>query len=332
MSEISRTLRNVSLRQLRVFESTARHLSFTKAARELHLSQPAVSMQIKDLEQSCQIALFERMGRGIRLTEAGVELARCAGTIAEQVELSREYLDALRGLKAGLLKLGAVSTAKYFAPSLLAAFNRQYPGVSIRFSVGNRQEMIHQLADGQVDLMIMGRPPRELQTLAEPFARHPLVIVAPPSHPLARRKKIPLKGLAGESFLIREDGSGTRAAMERLFRDRKVGYQASMEMSSNETIKQAVMAGMGISLLSSHTVGLELKSRKLVVLDVVGLPIVRDWYVIHLAAKRLSPIASAFREFLLSKASVLIEEAVAGTPRRSVLSREKNREKKHGRG
>ncbi|MEQ1800676.1 MAG: LysR family transcriptional regulator [Gammaproteobacteria bacterium] len=316
MADISGTLRNVSLRQLRVFEATARHLSFTKAARELHLTQPAVSMQVKELEQSCQMRLFERVGRGIRLTEAGAELARCAGTIAEQVELTREHLDALRGLRTGLLKLGAVSTAKYFAPSLLSAFRREYPGVSIRFSVGNRQEMISQLADNQVDLMIMGRPPRELQTVAEPFARHPLVIVAPPGHPLARRRKIALKELAGESFLIREDGSGTRAVMERLFRDRRVGYQASMEMSSNETIKQAVMAGMGISLLSSHTVGLERKAGRLVVLDVVGLPIVRDWYVIHLTAKRLSPIAGAFREFLLEKASALIEEAVKGTPGR----------------
>jgi DNA-binding transcriptional LysR family regulator len=273
-------------------------------------------MQVRELEQSCQIPLFERVGRGIRLTEAGEELARCAATIAGQVELTREHLDALRGLKAGLLKLGAVSTAKYFAPSLLSAFRREYPGASIRFSVGNRQEMIRQLADNQVDLMIMGRPPPELQTVAVPFARHPLVIVAPPDHPLARRKRIPLRDLAGESFLIREDGSGTRAAMERLFRDQGVAYQASMEMSSNETIKQAVMAGMGISLLSSHTVGLELKAGKLVVLDVAGLPIVRDWYVIHLMAKRLSPIAAAFRDFLLRKASPLIEEAVAGKPRR----------------
>jgi len=317
MGDVSGTLRNVSLRQLRVFEATARHLSFTKAARELHLTQPAVSMQVKELEQGCQIPLFERAGRGIRLTEAGEELARCAATIAGQVELTREHLDALRGLKAGLLKLGAVSTAKYFAPSLLSAFRRETPGISIRFSVGNRQEMIRQLADSQVDLMIMGRPPRELQTIAEPFARHPLVIVAPPGHPLARRKRIPLRDLAGESFLIREEGSGTRAAMEKLFRDRRFSYQASMEMSSNETIKQAVMAGMGISLLSSHTVGLELKAGKLVVLDVTGLPIVRDWYVIHLAAKRLSPVASAFREFLLTKASPLIGKAVAGAPRRS---------------
>jgi DNA-binding transcriptional LysR family regulator len=315
MVDTSRTLRNVSLRQLRVFEATARHLSFTRAARELHLTQPAVSMQMKELEQSCQLPLFERVGRGIRLTEAGAELARCAGTIAEQMELTREHLDALRGLKTGLLKLGAVSTAKYFAPSLLAAFRREYPGVSIRFSVGNRQEMIRQLADNQVDLMIMGRPPPELQTLAEPFARHPLVVVAPPSHRLARRRRIPLRDLAAESFLIREEGSGTRAAMEKLFADRGFTYRGSMEMSSNETIKQAVMAGMGISLLSAHTVGLELKAGKLVLLDVAGLPIVRDWYVIHLTAKRLSPIAGAFRAFLLRKASPLIEAAVSGRRR-----------------
>jgi DNA-binding transcriptional LysR family regulator len=185
----------------------------------------------------------------------------------------------------------------------------------VRFSVGNRQEMVRQLGEGTVDLMIMGRPPRELQTIAEPFARHPLVIVASPKHRLAKERRIPLKALAAESFLIREEGSGTRAAMERLFADRDGGYQASMEMSSNETIKQAVMAGMGISLLSAHTVGLELKTRKLAVLDVVGLPIVRDWYVIHLATRRLSPVTEAFRSFLLARASALIVAAVEGRPR-----------------
>ncbi|MBK6690084.1 MAG: LysR family transcriptional regulator [Deltaproteobacteria bacterium] len=304
------TLANLSLRQLEVFESVARNLSFTRAARELHLSQPAVSMQIKELELGCQLPLFERLNRGITLTPAGRELARCAQAVAEQVRFTRENLDAQRGVKTGLLTLGAVSTAKYFAPALLAAFQAKYPGVSIRFSVGNRHDMINQLADNRVDLMFMGRPPPELQTVAAPFAKHPLVIVAAPQHRLAGKRRVPLSEMGKEHFLIREDGSGTRAAMEQLFASGDVGYQAAMELSSNETIKQAVMANMGISFLSFHTVGLELQAKRLVVLDVVGLPVVRDWFVIHRAEKRLSPTARAFWEFVLAEAMGLIARGI----------------------
>jgi DNA-binding transcriptional LysR family regulator len=303
-------MRNVTLRQLEVFVAVARRRSFTAAAKELHVSQPAVSMQVRDLESDCGVPLFERVGRGIRLTDAGEELARCAEKVSEALQETQERLDALRGLKTGMLKLGAVSTAKYFTPSLLAAFQREYPGVTIRFSVGNREEMTRNLADSESDLVIMGRPPRELDTVAEAFAAHPLVIIAAPSHPLAARRDIPIRDLARENFLIREQGSGTRAAMERLFKDRGAHYQASMEVSSNETIKQAVIAGMGISLLSAHTVGLELNAGRLVVLDVQGLPILREWFVIHLKRKRLSPIATAFRSLLLESGSRIIATAL----------------------
>ena len=185
--------------------------------------------------------------------------------------------------------------------------------------MGNREEIIKQLAGNDIDLVIMGRPPRELDTIAEPFAKHPLVIIAAPDHPLAKKRRIQLKTLATENFLIREDGSGTRASLEHVFRDHGSTYRASMEMSSNETIKQAVMAGMGVSFISMHTLGLELKARKLVTLDVVGLPLVRDWFVIHLRDKRLSPIAAAFREFLLESGAAIIQQAVgiATPPRRA---------------
>ncbi len=310
MADASRSLRNATLRQLRVFGAVARKLSFTAAAKELHLTQPAVSMQVKELEASCGAPLFERIGRGIHLTEMGAELAACAATVAEQLRQTEERLDALRGLKKGTLRLGAVSTAKYFAPSLLAAFKRTHPDVTVRFAVGNREEMIRSLAANDTDLVIMGRPPRELETVAAPFAEHPLVIVAAPAHPLAKRRRIPLAKLARENFLIREQGSGTRAAMERVFKDRGLAYQASMEVASNETIKQAVIAGMGIAFLSAHTVGLELKAGKLVVLDVAGLPIVRQWFVIQLKTKRLSPVAAAFRGFLLDQGARIIAGAV----------------------
>jgi DNA-binding transcriptional LysR family regulator len=299
---------------MRVFATVARHLSFTRAARELHLTQPAVSQQVKLLEAGIGLPLFEHIGRKVHLAPAGAELLRYANQAIDLMRAAGEALAAMRGLKRGVLQLGAVSTAKYFAPSLLAAFTPAYPEVTIKFSVGNREEIIKQLAANEIDLVIMGRPPRELDTIAEPFAKHPLVIIA--AH--ARKRRIRLKQLGSENFLIREEGSGTRASLEHVFRDRGATYRASMEVSSNETIKQAVMAGMGISFISMHTVGLELVARKLVVLDVVGLPIVRDWYVIHLREKRLSPIAAAFRGFLLERGAAIIKQAVGvDMPRRA---------------
>src|SRR5215470_1617692 len=251
-------MRNVTLRQMRVFAAVARHLSFTRAARELHLTQPAVSQQVKLLEDEVGLPLFEKLGRKVQLAPAGEELLRYATQTIEVMREATEALAAMRGLKRGVLKLGAVSTAKYFAPSLLSAFTPAYPEVTIKFDVGNREEIIKQLAANEIDMVIMGRPPRELETVAEPFAKHPLVLIASPTHPLATKRRIKLGQLATESFLIREEGSGTRASMERIFREREVPIQVSMEVTSNETIKQAVMADMGISFISSHTVGLEL--------------------------------------------------------------------------
>jgi len=307
-------MKNVTLRQLRVFAAVARDLSFSQAARELHLTQPAVSMQIRQLEEAAGIALFERLGRRTALTQAGRELlARVAG-VNQLLREAQESLDALRGIKTGTLKLGAVSTAKYFAPSLLAGFTSSYPGVTVRFSVGNREEVIKQLAANEIDLAIMGRPPRQLDTTAAPFAEHPLVIIAAPGHPLAGQRRVSLKALKDDAFLIREPGSGTRASMERMFKERGVVYRSSMEVSSNETIKQAVIAGLGIAFISLHTVGLELRTRTLVMLDVAGLPIRRDWFVIHLKNKRLTPVAAAFRDYLLAHGAAAIERAVGFAP------------------
>ncbi len=307
-------MRNVTLRQMRVFAAVARNLSFTRAARELHLTQPAVSQQIRLLEAEVGLPLFEKIGRKVQLAPAGAELLEYANQTIELLREAAESLAAMRGLKRGVLKLGAVSTAKYFAPSLLSAFTPAYPEVTIRFSVGNRLEIIKQMAANEIDLVIMGRPPRELDTIAEPFAKHPLVIIAAPDHPLAGRRRIRLRQLASQQFLIREEGSGTRASMEHVFRERNVPFRVSMEISSNETIKQAVMAGMGISFISAHTVGLELAAGKLVCLDIVGLPIVRDWYVIHLREKHISPIAAAFRAFLLERGGSIIHRTVGDLP------------------
>jgi LysR family transcriptional regulator, low CO2-responsive transcriptional regulator len=310
-------MRNMTLRQMRVFAAVARHLSFTKAARELHLTQPAVSQQVKLLEAEVGLPLFEQIGRKVHLAPAGVELLRYTDQAMELLRQASESLSAMRGLKRGVLKLGAVSTAKYFAPSLLSAFTPAYPEVTIKFDVGNREEVIQQLAANEIDLVIMGRPPKELETVAEPFAKHPLVLIASPTHPLAASRRIRLSQLHTEYFIIREEGSGTRASMERVFGEPGVRFRVSMEVSSNETIKQAVMANMGISFLSSHTVGLELAAGKLVILDVVGLPIVRDWYVIHLADKILAPIPAAFRTFLLEHGAGIIQKAVGDLPQRA---------------
>jgi LysR family transcriptional regulator, low CO2-responsive transcriptional regulator len=309
-------MRNMTLRQMRVFAAVARHLSFTKAARELHLTQPAVSQQVKLLEAEVGLPLFEQIGRKVHLAPAGVELLRYTDQAMELLRQASESLAAMRGLKRGVLKLGAVSTAKYFAPSLLSAFTPAYPEVTIKFDVGNREEVIQQLAANEIDLVIMGRPPKELETVAEPFAKHPLVLIASPTHPLAASRRIRLNQLQTEYFIIREEGSGTRASMERVFGEPGVRFRVAMEVSSNETIKQAVMANMGISFLSSHTVGLELAAGKLVILDVVGMPIVRDWYVIHLADKILAPIPAAFRTFLLEHGAGIIQKAVGDLPPR----------------
>jgi DNA-binding transcriptional LysR family regulator len=317
-------MRHVTLRQLRVFEAVARHLSFSRAAAELHLTQPAVSMQVKSLEGEAGLPLVEQIGKRIHLTEAGRELHARAHTIARELEAAEGALDAMRGLTHGRLTIGLVSTAKYFAPALLGRFLKAHPGVTVKLDVDNREAMIGLLAGNQVDLAVMGRPPQNVETVAEAFAPHPHVVIAPPEHPLAGKRRIPLERLAAESFLIREPGSGTRGLLERLFAEHKLPLTVGMEMASNETIKQAVIAGLGVSLLSLHTVGLELATRRLVTLDVVGLPIVRSWYVVHLARKRLSPVAQALKAFLLAEGAARLEEVLA-VPTRTLGRRGRGR-------
>ena len=214
---------------------------------------------------------------------------------------------ALKGLKGGKLTIGVVSTAKYFAPKLLAQFARGHPEVELRLSVNNREAIVRQLDANEIDIAVMGQPPRHLDTVSVPFARHPLSIIAAPDHPLARRRRIPLRSLETETFLMREPGSGTRSAMEHYFHEQGVHVRAGMEMSSNETIKQAVMADMGVAFISEHTIALEVAAGQLCVLKVQGLPVQRRWHVVHLQAKRLSPAAAAFKTFMLKEGSELLK-------------------------
>jgi DNA-binding transcriptional LysR family regulator len=300
------SLQHVSLRQLRVFESAATNGSFSKAAEMLHLTQPGVSMHIKELETNTGLPLFERLGKKLYLTEAGQELLTRAREILRALKDAEDALDGLKGLRRGRINLAVVSTAKYFVPQLLARFGKDYPELEIRLAVNNRIQVIEQLISNEVDLAIMGRSPQSLDTVAEPFAQNPHVIIASPEHALAGERRILVATIAKEHFIVREPGSGTRLAMQQFFEAQQLRANVGMEMASNETIKQAVMAGMGVSFISRHTIELELQTKRLVVLDVRGTPVIRQWHVAHLAKKRLSPTAAAFKEFVLTQGRELL--------------------------
>ncbi len=303
-------MKNVTLRQLKIFEAVARHLSFSRAAEELHLTQPAVSMQVQALEDQAGLPLTEQAGKKVRLTAAGEELARQARSVAEQLREAGEALAALKGVESGRLKIGVVSTAKYFAPSLLAEFRRRHPGVELRLTVNNRGAIVRLLAENEIDLAIMGTPPGEFETVAKVFAEHPLVFIAAPEHPLADKRRIDPQQLANETLLIREPGSGTRGALERFLEEHRVPAGATMELGSNETIKQAVMAGLGLSFISEHTIGLERSVGRLVVLNIRDTPVKRHWRLVYRTDKRLMPAATAFVHFMDSEGSRLIEAQV----------------------
>jgi DNA-binding transcriptional LysR family regulator len=302
---------HLTLRQLSIFEAVARNLNYSRAADELHLSQPAVSMQIKQLEENIGIALFEQVGKKIHLTEAGHTLFAHSRAVTEQINLAEDSLANLKGLKRGRLNIAVVSTAKYFVPRMLSRFLESHPEAELRLNVSNREEVLQELANYETDFAIMGRVPQEIDADAERFAKNPYYFVAAPGHALAKRRRLTLEHLAGQSFLVREQGSGTRITLERLFESRHLKLKAAFEMGSNETIKQGVIAGLGISFLSRHTVGLELQTRQLVILPVAGTPIVRDWYLVHRKDKQLSPMAAAFRQFLLKEAGAMLDRDIA---------------------
>jgi len=298
---------NVTFRQLRVFAEVAQQGSMARAAESLHLTPPAVSMQIKEVETQVGLPLFDRQGRSVVLSTAGeyflVHARRLLGALKEADDAMARF----KRVERGLLTIGMVSTAKYFVPHLLARFHKDHPGVEVRLRVvGNREQLVALMQTGEADLSIMGRPPREISTRSESFATHPLVFVAPPGHPLLQMPHAPVAALAPFEFIVREHGSGTRAAMEIFFREHHFVPQIAMEMSSNETIKQAVIAGMGLSFLSLHTVGLELKSGLLKIVDIAGTPVMRTWNVVHLGSKVLSPAAEAFRYFVIEQGSAFL--------------------------
>jgi DNA-binding transcriptional LysR family regulator len=305
-------MRGATLRQLRAFALVARHHSFVRAANELRLTPSAVSLQIKELEQIIGMPVFARAGKAVSVTRAGEMLLVDVNRALLALRDADETLARLRGRESGMVTIGMVSNAKYFLPRLLAQYRAAHPGVELRLSLGNREQLVRQLASGAVELAIMGAPPGELDTTAAAFAPQPLGIIAAPAHPLARERSIPVSTLAQFEFVVREPGSGTRAAMDRFFRDAQVAPVQVMEMSSNEMIKQAVMANMGLAFLSLQTASLELQSSLLVVADVVGLPVARRWYVVHLRHEPLSDAAESLRQMIITHGEPLIGALLQG--------------------
>ena len=303
-------MKNATLRQLKVFESVARLNSFSRAAEELHLTQPAVSTQIKKLEEHAGHPLFEQFGKKIYLTPAGTELLEIGRNIIAQFDAAAQAMAQFSGVAGGRLNVGVISAGDYFFPRLLVEFVSRHRDVSLNFSVHNREGLLGQIAQNLTDLAVMVRPPTDRDTVQLPFAPHPYVIVAPPGHPLVGERGISRARVASEPFVVREKGSDTWNSMADSFGAGIAELHVAMEIRSTETIKQAVMAGMGVSFLSAHTVARELQAGSLAVLDVEGFPVMLNWYLVHRTNKRLPPVAQAFKDFLLSDGAALIAEYV----------------------
>jgi DNA-binding transcriptional LysR family regulator len=309
--DINRFMLPITLRQLQVFESVARNLSHSRAAEELYLSQPAVSMQIKQTETAVGLPLFEQVGKKLHLTAAGTEFLHYARSMLQLMLEMESVFDEMKGLERGQLSISVVSTANYFMPQLLAKFIQAHPKIQVSLSVANRDAVIRQLTENNADLAIMGQPPQGTDMRADAFMQNPLVVIAAPAHPLAQIKRIQPKQLANETFLLREQGSGTRGVVERFFASHNLALPAHMEMDTNEAIKQSVQAGMGIGIISRHGIELELETNRLIVLDVDHFPIVRHWYIVHRKDKRPSTAAQEFEFFLLEESQGLVKQNAA---------------------
>ena len=303
-------MKNATLRQLKVFEAVARHRSFSRAAEEMHLTQPAVSTQVRKLVEHAGLPLLEQLGKKIHLTPAGVQMLQSSREIIQKFQEAEEAMAQFKGVSGGRLNVSVISAGDYFFPRLLVEFAQRHAGVILNFEVVNREELLGQLHDNLTDLAVMVRPPEDADTVAQPFAPHPYVIVAAPDHPLARSRRIAASRVAREPFVVREQGSDTWNSMVQGFGAHLPDVNIAMEIRSTETIKQAVMAGMGVSFLSAHTVSRELQAGSLVILEVQGFPLMLHWYVVHRRAKRLPPVAQAFKAFLLQDGAALIAQAL----------------------
>ena len=292
-------MRNLTLRQIEALQAIARAGSLIGAARELHMTPSALTARIKSLEDAVGLPLFERLSSGLTVNMAGEAALAAAAKITQAIREFGERMEDVRLGRGGRLSVAAVSTAKYFAPRLIAAFMQSHPQLDLRFLIGNRAEVLALLKANEVDVGLMGRPPDDLPVAKTSIGPHPYVLAAPPSHRLVGARGVAREALAGESFLFREEGSGSRALFEYFIGDVSIRRpQVGIELGSNETIKQAVMAGLGVALISAHTIAAEVADARLAVLDIVGLPLVRRWYVVHRTDRLASPAAQALRLFL----------------------------------
>jgi DNA-binding transcriptional LysR family regulator len=313
-------MRGATLRQLRAFSTVAKHRSYARAASELHLTPSAVSLQIKELEQSIGLPLFGRAGRSSCLTKAGELLLIDVNRAFDALKDADETLNRLCGRETGVASVGMVSNATYFLPRLLATFNTLHPNIELQVSVANRDQLLKKLSNGEIDFAVMGQPPRSFDASYDMLASQPLGIVASPQHPLTRERGIPAAALADCKFIVRETGSGTRAAMDRFFHEAHIAPRYHMEIGSNESIKQAVIANMGLSFLSLQTARLELRDSLLAVLDVVGLPLIRAWHVVRAAPDPLGPAAESLRRYILKFGNAFIAGECDVPPPISALS------------
>ncbi len=302
-------MNQATLHQLKVFEAAARHGSFTRAAEELFLTQPTVSMQIKQLTKSVGLPLFEQVGKRLYLTEAGRELYTTCRQIFETIAQFEMKVADLKGLKQGQLRLAVITTAKYFIPRLLGPFCQRYPGIEISLQVTNHEGILERMTSNMDDLYIMSQVPDHLDVSYQQFLENPLVVLAPINHPLAEEKNIPIQRLAEEPFIMREPGSGTRRAVQKLFDQHEVHVKVKLELGSNEAIKHAIAGGLGISVLSRHTLLPDIGD--LTVLDVEYFPIKRDWYMVYPSGKQLSIVARTYFEYLLDAAKEIVEQTLA---------------------
>lgn len=303
-------MRNVTLKQLRAFAAVIRAGTVTGAAKQLNVTAPAVTMQVQLLEDQMDLPLLDRAGDRFHPSDAGREVLNAVARIERALADCDAALDAMKGLHAGRVSVGIVSTAKYFAPAALGAFARSHPGIDVALVVGNREDIVAALRGDAIDVAIMGRPPLDIEVEQTLIGEHPHIMIAPVGHPLIGRRLAPQE-LAGNTFLVREQGSGTRTLMERFFQEAEVTPRIGMEIGSNETIKQAVMAGLGLAFISAHTVAAEMADGRLAALDVDGLPVIRQWFVVKRSAKRLTPPATALSEFLSRRGSEFLPRALA---------------------
>lgn len=297
---------HVTIRQIEVFNAVARLNNYTRAAEELYMSQPAVSMQIKQLEESVGLPLFEQVGKSMHLTDAGKTMYEYGRNLIDLLNEADEVFEAIKGVERGRLSISVATTASHFATRLLAEFTKQHAGITISLDITNRESLQRQLENNEPDLVIMGQPPEGVEVEADAFMENPLVMIAPAGHILTKQGRIPMSEMDKEHFVVRESGSGTRSAIERFFSRHNIKFNTAIEMTSNEAIKQAVEAGLGLGIVSIHTLELELETGRLQVLDVEGFPIVRNWYIMQRKGKRLSPAALEFKAFVLAEAKAFI--------------------------